>query len=138
MDGLADRDSLQRWWEEHSELDRLVADVEESLNAGRLEPARVALAALAEALENHFSVEERVYFPLVERFSPEHAAIVRGARLAHARVTESLDTLSEAVERGESVAARRALALVLDLFRRHEGEEAKLIAELELNQTRLP
>jgi iron-sulfur cluster repair protein YtfE (RIC family) len=134
MDGLADRDSLQRWWEEHSELDRLVADVEDSLNGGRLDAAQVALAALAEALESHFNVEERVYFPLVERFSPEHAAIVRGARMGHARVTESLDTLREVVERGEIAAARRALAMVLDLFRRHEGEEAKLIAELELNE----
>jgi iron-sulfur cluster repair protein YtfE (RIC family) len=134
MDGLADRDSLQRWWEEHSELDRLVADVEDSLNGGRLDAAQVALAALAEALESHFNVEERVYFPLVERFSPEHAAIVRGARMGHARVTESLDSLREVVERGEIAAARRALAMVLDLFRRHEGEEAKLIAELELNE----
>jgi iron-sulfur cluster repair protein YtfE (RIC family) len=134
MDGLADRDSLQRWWEEHSELDRLVADVEDALNGGRLDAAQVALAALAEALESHFNVEERVYFPLVERFSPEHAAIVRGARMGHARVTESLDSLREVVERGEIAAARRALAMVLDLFRRHEGEEAKLIAELELNE----
>ncbi len=60
---LAVRENLDRWWEEHSELDRLVAALEESLNGGRIEANRGALDELAAAFESHFDVEERVYFP---------------------------------------------------------------------------
>jgi hypothetical protein len=136
MNGLADRSSLERWWEEHSELDRLVAAVEESLSGGRVDVSRGALDELAAALESHFDVEERVYFPLVERFSPEHAAIVRAARLGHVKVVETLENLRDLVERGQVGAARRILALLLERFRTHETEEARLIAELE--SARLP
>jgi iron-sulfur cluster repair protein YtfE (RIC family) len=131
MDGVTDHGSLERWWEEHSELDRLVGAVEECLNGGRVEVSRGALDDLAGALESHFDIEERVYFPLVERFSPEHAASVRAARLAHVKVVETLENLRDLVERGEVSAARRILALLLDRFRTHEREEARLIAELE-------
>jgi hypothetical protein len=105
--------------------------VEESLSGGRVDVSRGALDELAAALESHFDVEERVYFPLVERFSPEHAASVRAARLGHVKVVETLENLRDLVERGQVGAARRILALLLERFHTHESEEARLIAELE-------
>jgi soluble cytochrome b562 len=132
MEGTASPASFQRWWAEHSELDALVQGVARTLETRHLAAAGSALDALADALEAHFGVEERVYFPLVERFSPQHAEVVRGARFGHRLVIEALEKLRDLVERGEMDAARHALGAVLERFRLHEAEEARLIAELEM------
>ena len=55
MNGLADGGSFERWWHEHSELDRLVGDAEAALETGRFQAAEGALASLADALEDHFA-----------------------------------------------------------------------------------
>ncbi|MBM4336196.1 MAG: hemerythrin domain-containing protein [Deltaproteobacteria bacterium] len=129
--GLAALDGFERWWEEHSDLDHLVAALEESLSGGRIAVSRRAVEELAGALETHFDLEERVYFPLVERFSPEHCTRVRAARVAHAQVSETLQSLCDLIERGETLKACRVLAVLLDRFRTHEIEDARLIADLE-------
>lgn len=138
MKGLADAESLQRWWQEHSELDHLVSRVEDALAGSSFEPARAALEDLADALEAHFALEESVYFPLVERFSPQHAALVRDARTGHAKISESLDQMRELVENGEIAPARRTLAGLLDRFRLHESEEVQLISELQAMEVGAP
>ena len=129
--GLAALDGFERWWEEHSDLDHLVAALEESLSGGRIAVSRRAVEELATALESHFDLEERVYFPLVERFSPEHSTRVRAARVAHAQVSETLQSLRDLIEQGETLKACRVLAVLLDRFRTHEIEDARLIADLE-------
>jgi hemerythrin len=131
MSELADGESLARWWEEHSELDALVEAVEETMGGGDVAAAGRALEKLDDALEAHFSVEENVYFPLVERFSPLHSSVVEAARLGHKKIRGRMEDLRQLVDRGEIGAARRALFVLLDRFRTHESEERKLIRELE-------
>ena len=130
MTGLADPESIERWWQEHSELDLLVESLEQAMDDGSIARAGAALEELANALEEHFTVEERVYFPLVEQLSSEHAPIVRAASLGHAKIRDRLDTLRDLVANGEIAPARRGLAVLLDRFRTHEAEEAKLVGEL--------
>ena len=131
MTALETRTGLQRWWQEHSELDALVDVVIEALADGAIVSATGSLEDLASALETHFELEESAYFPLVERLSPEHRSAVEGARLGHRQIRERLGGLLELVEEGDLPGARAALAALLDGFRAHELEEAKLIARLE-------
>ena len=131
MNGLADSDSLRRWWQEHSELDGLVEAVEEMLASGRLVRARQAVADLEGVLDAHFAAEERVYFPLIERLSPDHRGSVQAASGSHRKIGELVDGLADLVERGQLAGARRALELLLERFRAHESEEVRLIEDLE-------
>jgi hypothetical protein len=130
VDALAHPAALGRWWSEHSLLDALVEDLRRALEARQLEAARGAADALSDALFAHFSLEEDVYFPLLLRASPDHGAAVHGARLGHARIRERLEELCASLDQGGLEPARRALALLLDLFHRHEDEESEMVARL--------
>ena len=74
-------------------------------------------------LEDHFSVEERVYLPMVERLSPRGADFSASVRLAHARLRESLEQLCELIERARWPEAGRSFILLAERFRAHETEE---------------
>ena len=124
-------DGLERWWQEHSELDELVEATAEALNGGSITAAAEALAELHAALEAHFGLEEALYFPLVERLSPENASVVNGARLGHRKIRDRLEDLRAFVDDGDLRAARSALSTLLERFRAHEAEESKLITRLE-------
>jgi iron-sulfur cluster repair protein YtfE (RIC family) len=129
--GFADSDSLERWWHEHSELAELVQGVEKTLARGSLERTSQALEDLEAVLDAHFTVEESVYFPVVEKLSPKHQSVIRSAREGHVKISELLDELRDLVERGEIAAAGRTLGHLLDRFRVHEAQEVKLIEDLE-------
>ncbi len=101
------------------------------MGRGSLARTSQALEELEAALDAHFTVEERVYFPLIEKLSPERHTSIQAAREDHLRISELLDELRDLVECGELTAARRALAKLLDRFRDHEIQEAKLIEDLE-------
>ena len=122
---------LQRWWKEHSELDRLVEVLTETLSGGRMAAARAAFENLFEAMEAHLTVEEDVYFPLVEKLSHAHIPVLREARLAHLELRGNLEEMRDHLSEGELDAARRVLIALLDRFREHEQTEAQLIADLE-------
>lgn len=134
MKSLADSNSLERWWQEHSELDRLVRGLDATLARATLEKTLEALEELESVLDSHFAVEEGVYFPLIEKLSPDHGAIVRVARDSHLEICKVLDDLRQLVEGGQLAAARPVLNQLLEHFRVHEEHEAKLVADLEALQ----
>jgi iron-sulfur cluster repair protein YtfE (RIC family) len=131
MQDVPDAQGIDRWWEEHAELARMVDSVAEALDGGAIETVSGALEELADALEGHFSVEELTYFPLIEQFSARHASAVAGARLGHAKLRERLEDLRDLVEVGELSAARRGLGVLLARFRDHEEEEEKMVRALK-------
>lgn len=124
-------DGLERWWQEHSELGELVEAAADALGGGSIGSAAQALDDLHEALEAHFGLEEALYFPLVERHSPEMAPSVQAARLGHDRIRARLENLRALVDDGDLRGARAALGDLLERFRSHEAEETKLITRLE-------
>ena len=121
---------LERWWEEHSELDHLVSGLEATLQAGSAARASEALEDLAEALISHLSVEEDVYFPLLERLLPEAAAAVRQARVAHRDLLSEFDRIRDQLATSDLISARSTLERLLWRFRDHERRESQLIAQL--------
>ena len=121
---------LERWWEEHSELDHLVGGLEATLQAGSAARASEALEDLAAALTSHLSAEEDVYFPLLERLLPESSAAVRQARVAHRDLLGEFDRIRDQLAASDLISARSTLERLLWRFRDHEQREARLIAQL--------
>lgn len=119
-----------RWWQEHSELDLLVEALLEALDGGDTAAARAAAEALEGGLDAHVREEERVYFPLVERLAPEHAGEIRHACRTHEELRLVVGSIRARLDRDDRPGAQRALEELLDLFRRHEHAEARLIADL--------
>ena len=123
--------ALPRWWEEHSELDQVVADVTRTLASGGLDRTLAAVSALKATLERHFSVEETIYFPLIDRFAPEESSSVRAAQLGHHRMRSTLNDLRGLLAGGDRASARRVLAQLLAGLREHEAHEEQLIERLK-------
>jgi hemerythrin-like domain-containing protein len=122
--------AVQRWWEEHSELDRLVKGLEDTLEVGNAARASEALERFAEALGSHLSVEEDVYFPLLEQLLPESLPDVRQARVAHRDLLSELDRMRDQLADTDVHTARSTLERLLWRFRDHEKLEAELIAQV--------
>lgn len=124
------RGELESWWSEHGELDRLFGGLFSIIASGRAAAASDAFEDLAEALEAHLSVEEDVYFPLIERLSPAHGSVVREARLAHLGLRDRMGALRTHLADGQLEPAKSLLARLLEELRDHERAEARLIADL--------
>ena len=121
---------LWRWWQEHSELDELVESIRRTLERGTLSAAGVSIERFVQRLEGHFATEEELYFPLIERLSPDCKERLEAVRTSHRKLREAIEDLLVLVEGGNTAAARRALAVLLTRLYRHEAEEADLIAAL--------
>lgn len=122
--------SLERWWREHSDLDRLVSELDEALGCRSPGRASEAFSEFADALRSHFTLEENVYFPLVERLRPETAPMVREARLAHLDLLRELEGLEGHLAAEDIPAARSSLGTLLSRFRHHEKLEGDIIHSL--------
>ncbi len=122
--------AFEVWWEEHSELDRLVSEFALALNDGGAVEARKSLELLTETFENHFSLEELVYFPIIEALSAENAEKVRAVKLGHGWIRNQLERLAGWLEAGDLVAGREGFETLLDRFRQHEAEEERIVHEL--------
>ena len=128
---ISQRAELRRWWEEHSKLDKLVEAFIQTLREGSVPAAIGALDELAQAFETHMSVEEDVYFPLVEKLHGAQIPLVREAREFHPNLRAGLAEIRSRLDQRDPAAAHQKLSSLLDLFRLHEQTESKLIATLE-------
>ncbi len=122
--------SIERWWEEHSELDELVSALAGALDQSNVSPASAALKDLRDAVDAHFDAEEGVYFPLLEKLSPAHGADVRAACEVHAQVRGDLEKIRSHLSDDELDRARALMGELMVLFDDHEQAESRLIAEL--------
>ena len=121
---------LESWWQEHSELDVMIDALLSTIDRGSAAAASDALEDLAAGLQAHLEVEEKVYFPLIERLAPEHAKSVGQARLAHLDLREHIGSLRDQLAAGQLDTARGIVAKLLEKLRTHEQMEARLIADL--------
>lgn len=123
--------SLPRWWEEHSEIDAMVADLSRMLAGGSLDRTLESFSKFRETVGAHFDAEETIYFPLIERLSAEEADSVRAATRGHDRIRASMDRMYEVLSDGDRQGARALLVELLDAFRVHETHEDALIDRLK-------
>lgn len=122
--------SLMTWREEHAEIEARLAAAEAALESSNLDATGPAIDALADALEEHMSVEERAYLPMVARLSPRGSDFSASVQLAHDRLRESTEQLRELVELARWPEAHRAFALLAERLRAHEVEERAFAEEV--------
>jgi hemerythrin-like domain-containing protein len=121
---------FERWWQEHSELDQYVTELELALNSSSAARASEALEDLTEALRAHLTVEEDVYFPLLERLLPDQAPGIQEACVAHRDILSDVDQMQDQLSSSDLTGARSTLKTLLRRFRDHEQAEAKMVARL--------
>ena len=122
--------SLLTWRNEHEQIERRVLAVEQAVAASTVKWASRAIETLADAFEDHFSVEELAYLPMVERLSPRGTEFAASVQLAHAQLRESLEQLRELIELARWPEAGRSFALLAERFRAHEAEENSFADEV--------
>lgn len=122
--------TLERWWEQHSELDQLVLELETALGGGEGGPAAEASAELIEGLRAHLAVEEDVYLPLAARLLPEEAPEIERLLHGHAELLKGLDRIQAEIARSDLEGALVVFRKLMHDFREHEEAETRIAERL--------
>ncbi len=125
------RFEAERISSQHAKLDWLYEDLRREFARDGRDSAMVSFARMRDHLEAHFEVEDRVYFPAVHGFRPDHASLLHRLSSQHAFFRSAL---SEIGERFASTALRDVEASVselVDSLLAHERDEQALIDEIE-------
>ena len=138
--GLAKRLGFEsvRISSQHQKLNELYAALRRELERGQLHNAIVCFGRMRDALEAHFEVEDRVYFPAVRGFLPNRVALLDKLWSDHEVFRTELvqiDRVLEAHDLDETGALlRRLVARLLT----HEQEEDELLDEIKRATQPLP
>lgn len=120
----------QRISSQHEKLNQLYADVRRELDRRARHNAFVCFGRLQDALEAHFEVEDRVYFPAVHGFRPEHSPLLDRLLADHVEFRRELNAINRLLDAHELDESQRLLdALVIRLIA-HEEKEDALLAEI--------
>lgn len=116
--------------DQHAGLDGLQVEVQRALDEGDRASIEDAVRALSGALEAHFSLEERAYYPdratidagLANRFDEFEGE--------HEQLRAELDDLRAAVVRGDMPALGGLFSIFAVALAQHEADEEKTMADL--------
>jgi hemerythrin len=115
---------------QHEKLNQLYADVARELARRARHKAFVCFGRLRDALEAHFDVEDRVYFPAVHGFRPEYGELLDALSRDHVAFRKELSGIHRLLEANEVDESRRLLDQLVTMLQAHERREDALLAEL--------
>lgn len=115
---------------QHEKLNELYRDVARELERHARHRAFVCFGRLRDALEAHFDVEDRVYFPAVHGFRPEYASLLDALSQDHVRFRKELFGIHRLLEANELEESQRMLDQLVEELQAHEGREDALLAEI--------
>ncbi len=116
---------------QHRQLDVFYERVIHFLTGGDAARARAEFLRLCDALEAHFTVEERMHFPALHGLRPELDAELAGLVEEHKAFRSALEAITGHLQGSELGRASAALdRLVVDLAA-HEGREEKMAEQLD-------
>jgi len=75
-------------------------------------------------------VEDRIYFPTVEQYRPEHGGVVAALMREHVHFRDELDRIDALVRSNALGEAREVLSSLVGLLLRHEEQEEVLLREM--------
>lgn len=111
---------------QHRQLDVFYGEVLRWLDLANAERARAEFQRFHDALDAHFTVEERIHFPALHGLRPELDAELADLVEEHRTFRETLARLTALLERAALEACAEALdRFVIDLAR-HEGREERM------------
>lgn len=117
---------------QHRQLDELYALVEERMRAGDAEGAGLAFQRFGDALEAHFSLEDSLYFPALHGMHPELEEPLAHLVREHVVLREQVGTVQSRLDARDLPGADTGLERLIPDLARHEEEEERLLASLQL------
>lgn len=121
------KSEARRIAEQHRRLVVLRDEVTTELSRLSLGAAGDAFARFAEALEAHFTVEERLYFPAIQSLDPELWDAVESLLSSHRRLRRRVADLLDHFASGNGFACAILLKALIDELRAHEREEEQVM-----------
>jgi hypothetical protein len=115
---------------QHRQLDDFVVLLAAALDAADAPSARVAYERFASALDAHFALEERFYFPALHSLRPALAADLEALEAEHRALGEGLARLGQLADAGDCPASLALLERFAGELAEHEGREEGLLASL--------
>jgi hypothetical protein len=111
---------------QHRQLDTFYGMVVASLGNGLAHRARSEFLRFHDALDAHFTVEERIHFPALHGLQPELDEELAALVEEHKTFRTQLDTIAETLKREDLDGGSEALdRFVVDLAA-HEGREERM------------
>ena len=111
---------------QHGQLDVFYGRLLASLTQGRVVRVRSEFLRFQDALEAHFTVEERIHFPALHGLRPELDAALTELVYEHRHFREQLGRISELVEHGRLEEAGRDLDRLIVGLAAHETREERM------------
>lgn len=111
--------------DDHDRCDHLLAACEHAAREGR--SIAEAAAALAEALERHFRLEEEMLFPELEAAHPGAGGPTGVMRTEHRQMRQLLADLGEAAAVGDSVECAGILETLHLVAQQHNAKEEGIL-----------
>ncbi len=112
--------------------DALFAEARGALQRGDRRQSRASIESLVRALEVHFALEDRVYFPALCALQPGVEPDIRRLQREHGELREHLATIAGCLEGGTDPASlTRAFSILVTAFHDHESREEAILAAVE-------
>lgn len=121
----ADRISSQ-----HRKLDQLYEALRRDLERRARHTACISFGRFRDALEAHFEIEDRVYFPAVHGLCPEHRGLLDRLSSDHVVFCEELVSIQRLLESDELDESEQRLVELISGLRGHERREDGLLSQL--------
>ena len=115
---------------QHEKLNQLYAELHREIVRGARHNAFVRFGRFRDALEAHFEVEDRVYFPAVHGFHPAEAALLDELAREHEGFRRELIRIDRLLEAHEPEESSELLAGLVSRLVVHEQKEDALLARI--------
>ena len=115
---------------DHHRCDHLLAACEAAVSAAAWATAEESASGLRDALLHHFTIEEDVLFPAVERASPVAAGPTGVMRTEHRQMRYLLDELTLAIRARDRAACLGNLETLHLLGQQHNAKEEGILYPL--------
>ncbi|MCL2525177.1 MAG: hemerythrin domain-containing protein [Betaproteobacteria bacterium] len=112
---------------DHRHCDNLFAAAEEAMAKGDLGAGKIAFEQFREALQNHFSAEEKTLFPSFEVKTGMTMGPTRVMRMEHEQMRILLDEAAKALERGDGDDYLGQAETLLIMMQQHNLKEENML-----------
>jgi iron-sulfur cluster repair protein YtfE (RIC family) len=123
------KNESRRIAEQHHRLAELRGRVTEEIQARSVAGARSAFTDFSGALEAHFGVEEKIYFPAVRGLDDQLRTAVDGLLAEHRKLRIRVRDLTQRFESGNGFACLVVLQALIDELEEHEQREEAVMVQ---------
>ncbi len=112
---------------DHQRCDRLFAEAESLVSESRWEEGESAFHEMREAIERHFSMEEKLFFPRFEAVSGMTMGPTQVMRQEHEQMRALFDDMEESLKAREADAYLGDSETLLIMMQQHNAKEEQVL-----------